>query len=385
MPRRSSMVAYLVVIAFVALVVVVLPATGALRVPSLPVATGNTSEAQIVEVIEDRAEPGAGPSARHQRLRLRVGGEEEVVEHTFVEGSARGYAFEEGDRVLVTEAPEGAPVRYQIVDRVRRAPVWALSLAFALLVVVVGGRQGAFSLAALAISFLVIVRFIVPGIYSGWDPVLTAVAGSLVIMASALVIGHGPSAKTWIALGGTAASLALTAVLAGVAVSVTRLSGYADEGVGTLEQLTGGIDAGGLLLGGIIVGALGVLDDVTTTQASTVLELRRANPALGTAQLFARAMNVGRDHIAATTNTLLLAYAGASLPLLMILAGQSEPLGILVSYEVLTTEIVRTLVGSMGIVAAVPITTVLAAALLGSGAVGTPPIEDGRARGEFPV
>jgi uncharacterized membrane protein len=321
----------------------------------------------VLTVLSAEERASAAGTVVTQQLLVRVGGEEVEVRHGYVEGSANAFSLAAGDGVLVVRntGPNGAPV-YTIRDQARRTPIWAISLAFALLVVVVGGRQGATSLLALAISFLVIVRFVVPALYSGWNPVAASILGALVIMSAALVIGHGPSAKTWIALGGTAISLALTGVFAAAAVAATRLTGMGDEDAATLGMLTGGsIDPSGLLLGGIIIGALGVLDDVTTTQASTVMEIRSANPALGGFELFARAMNVGRDHIAATTNTLVLAYAGASLPLLMILAGQAEALETLISYEQLATEVVRTLVGSMGIVAAVPVTTVLAAFVVG--------------------
>ncbi len=369
---------YAAVLALVALVVLVLPATGAIGVPALPVGTGDVREAEVVSVLLDERTESQRGDVRRQVLLVDVGGEQVEIENVIVEGGAGGFVLAEGDDVLVSRSDATGEVRYLIQDRARRAPVWMLSLAFAILVIAVGGRQGAFSLAALAISFLVIVRFIVPAIFSGWDPVLAAILGSLVIMSAALVIGHGPSAKTWIALAGTGASLALTGLLAALAVSATRLSGFGDEDAATLAFLAADIDAGALLLGGIIIGALGVLDDVTSTQASTVLELRRANPSLGAMQLFARAMNVGRDHIAATTNTLVLAYAGASLPLLMILAGQSQPLGLLVSHEQLTTEIVRTLAGSIGIVSAVPITTALAAFVLAARPAVTRTDEDTR-------
>ena len=372
MPPRRELASYAAVLALVVLVVIVIPATGALSVPRLPVNLGEILEARVAEVVLDERQETQRGDVRTQVALVDVEGERVEIEHVFVEGSAGAFVLEAGDEVLVTRSDLTGEVRYLIQERVRRTQVWALSLAFALLVVLVGGRQGMFSLVALAISVLVIVRFIVPAIFAGWDPVLVAVAGALVIMSAALIIAHGPSRKTWIALGGTAVSLGLTGLLAVISVEFVQLTGLGDDDASTLQTLVQGVSASGLLLGGIIIGALGVLDDVTMTQSSTVLELKRANPSLGPAQLFARGMNVGRDHIAATTNTLVLAYAGASLPLLMILAGQGEPLGILVSYERLATEVVRTLVGSIGIVAAVPITTALAAVLLGTGTVATP-------------
>jgi len=369
MPSMSRIVSYLVVTVLVLLVTVVLPATGALEVPRLPVNLGEIEEGRVVEVLLDELQETERGDVRTQIAIVEVAAGPVEIEHVFVEGSAGAFPMRAGDEILVTRTEFNGEERYFVQERQRRASVWVLSLAFAVLVVAIGGRQGAMSLVALAISFLVIVRFIVPAIYGGWDPVVAAILGSLVIMAASLVIGHGPSNKTWIALGGTAAALALTGGLAVFAVGFTQLSGLGDEDAATLQALVSGVSARGLLLGGIIIGALGVLDDVTTTQSSTVMEIHRANRALGPMQLFARAMNVGRDHIASVTNTLVLAYAGASLPLLMILAGQGEPLGILVSYEQLTAEVVRTLVGSMGIVAAVPLTTGLAAFLIGTGLV----------------
>lgn len=375
LPRTHTLIAYAIVTVLVLLTVVILPASGTISVDPLPVNSGGVTEGTVVSVLETSEQTTQIGTVHNQLLLVRSGGQEVEVQHGYVEGSANGFQLSEGDGVLLVEnvGANGQTV-YTIRDQERRSSIWLLSLGFALLVVLVGGRQGGLSLVALAVSFLVIVRFVVPAIYSGWDPVLTAILGSLVIMTAALVIGHGPSRKTWIALAGTAVSLGLTGLLAAFAVSLTRLTGYGDEDAATFGTLTGGlVDPAGLLLAGIIIGALGVLDDVTTTQASTVMELRRANNQLKPWDLFLRAMNVGRDHIAATTNTLVLAYAGASLPLLMILAGQSVTLGILVSYEQLATEVVRTLVGSMGIVAAVPVTTALAALVVSREPVVEPP------------
>ena len=320
------------VVAFMVLVFVVfLPATGALDVPRLPVNVGDIHEGHVVEVVQDELQQSQRGDVRRQLANIEVDGQVVQVEHVLVEGSAGAFPLEPGDDVLVVASEINGQTTYYVQDRMRRTSIWVLSLGFALLVVLIGGRQGALSIGALAISFLVIVRFIVPAIFSGWDPVLAAIIGSLVIMSASLVIGHGPSTKTWIAFGGTAIALALTGAIAVFSVSFSHLTGLGDEDSATLQTLVQGVSASGLLLGGIIIGALGVLDDVTTTQASTVMEIHRANRSLGPMQLFGRAMNVGRDHIASTTNTLVLAYAGASLPLLMILAGQGQPLGTLVS------------------------------------------------------
>lgn len=382
MSRRvlTAAIAYAVVLGAVLLLTVILPASGAFSATALPVDSGAIREGRVIEVLSAEVQETQVGAVHRSQVVVRIAGEDVTIDHVYVEGGVDAIELVPGDRVLVSELTNRDGTTYLIKDRVRRTSLWVLSLVFALLVVAVGGRQGALSLVGLGITFLVLVRFIVPAILDGWAPLPTAIAGSLVILAAAMVVGHGPNPKTWIAVGGTAVSLLLTGLLAVFAVGFVRLTGVGEEGAATLQVLTlGNIDARGLLLAGIIIGALGVLDDVTTTQSSTVIELRRANPSLGTPQLFARAMNVGRDHIAATTNTLVLAYAGASLPLLLIYAGQPHPFGILISYDQLATEIVRTLAGSIGIVAAVPVTTALAAVLVGSGFVTPDADEDGEA------
>ena len=241
-----------------------------------------------------------------------------------------------------------------------------LFVAFAAFVILVARWQGALSLVGMVLSLLVILRFIIPGIVDGYDPVVISVIGAVVIMASSLYLSHGINRKTTTAFLGTGIALALTAVLAGIGISLTQLSGLADEQAATLRIITdAGIKPEGLLLAGIIIGALGVLDDVCVAQASAVFELKSANPALHGWDLFERAMNIGRDHIASTVNTLFLAYAGAALPLMIILSLETEPASVLLNRDFLATEIVRTLVGSIGIVASVPLTTALAAWSLG--------------------
>ena len=272
-----------------------------------------------------------------------------------------------GHDVLVTAYEDGERTVYFIADRLRTFPLWVLGAVFAAAVVLFGGWRGVWSLVGLVASFLVIVRFIVPAILSGMSPLAATLIGASVIMTATLVLAHGATLKTGAALAGTVLSVLLAVLLATVAVEFAALTGLAGDQEATLRILSeGAIDARGVLLGGIIIGALGVLDDVTATQASTVFELRRANPLLGVGELFARGLNVGRDHIASTVNTLVLAYAGAALPLIVILSVQPEPFGLLISRELIATEIVRTLVGSIGIVAAVPITTGIAALAAGA-------------------
>ena len=344
------------------IVILLVPALGVFDTPHLPPAEGRPREGRVVEVLEAETVSTARGAVHYQRLAVAVGGQVVTVEQSGQGQGALVFRFRPGDRVLVgTSISAGEGEHYYITDRVRRPSLVVLALAFAALVLVVGGLHGLRSLLGLGISFLVIVRFIIPGIISGADPVLIAVLGGLVIMLTTLYLAHGVNAKTTVALAGTGISLALTALLSLFSIPFARLTGIAGEDAATLQILSGGgLNAEGLLLAGILIGALGVLDDVTVAQASSVFELRRANPRLTEMDLYRRGMNVGRDHIASTVNTLVLAYAGAALPLLILLSLQTEPLNVLLNREFLATEIVRTLVGSMGIVAAVPVTTALA-------------------------
>ena len=246
-------------------------------------------------------------------------------------------------------------------DFQRRGPLLALALAFAVAVVAFGRWRGLFALAGLAVSFAVLVRFVLPAILVGKNPVAVAVVGSAAIMFAVLYLTHGVNARTTTAVLGTVGALSLTGVLAWVFVAGTHLTGMATEESGLLAASLSGVSLQGLLLGGIVIGSLGVLDDVTVTQASAVWEIHRANPGYGFQQLYAAGLRIGRDHIASTVNTLVMAYAGASLPLLVLFTLSSRQLGDVLTGEILAQEIVRTLVGSIGLVSAVPITTALAA------------------------
>lgn len=345
--------------------IVIAPALASFEVPPLNPFGADSSEAEVIAVeVTDRRETEVGV-VLSERVTVRLaGGEDVAIERQFVEDDPVGIRVEVGDGVLVTanETPDGTT--YFIADRSRSLAVWVLAIVFATLVALVGRWRGVWSLVGLAASFLVIVRFIIPAILSGWDPVTAMVIGATVIAFTTLVLAHGANWKTVAAIVGTGLSLALVIAFASFGVAFTELTGLADEHAVALNILSGNtIDARGLLLASIIIGALGVLDDVTATQSSTVFELHRANDHLSAHQLFARALNVGRDHIASTVNTLVLAYVSASLPLVVLLASQPEPIGLLISRDLFATEIVRTLMGSTGIVAAVPITTAIAAVL----------------------
>jgi uncharacterized membrane protein len=271
-----------------------------------------------------------------------------------------------GVRLSVLEQP-GQPPYYGLRDVGRQRPMLLLVALFVGVVVAFGRWQGVRSLVALGISAAVLVGFIVPAILAGRSPVHVALVGAMAIMLIALYLSHGPGPKTTAAAAGTALALVLTAAISALFVSLTSLTGLAGEEAQSASFELGGVSMRGLLLAGVIVGGLGVLDDVTVSQASLVFELFRANPAMRAAELTRAALRVGRDHVAATVNTIFLAYAGAALPLLVLFFVVQQPLGTVVTSEVVAVEVVRSLCGSVGLIAAVPLTTLLAVALVRSG------------------
>ena len=255
---------------------------------------------------------------------------------------------------------------YQFADFDRRLVLLAVAVVFAGVVVVLGGWRGASALVGLAISVLILLMFVLPSILDGRSAVLVAVFGSAAIAYVTMYLAHGFGRMTTIALFGMVSALMLTAGLSAIVVEMAQFTGFVTEETSLLTFFEG-IDVTGLLLAGIVLGAAGALDDVTITQAATVWELKAADPSLDSAGLFRRALRVGRDHIASIVNTLLLAYAGASLPLLVLFVLARQSLGTIANSEVVAVEIVRTLVGSIGLVAAVPLTTWLAARFSPSG------------------
>jgi uncharacterized membrane protein len=281
--------------------------------------------------------------------------------------------FEIGDPVLVSPVPEGEAAQpYFFVDYQRDRPLWVLAITFAIVVIALSRWRGLMSLIGMGLSLLLLVWFVIPAILEGSNPLAVAIVGSAAIMFLTLYLAHGPSARTTTAVLGTLASLALTGVLAIIFVELARFTGFSSEEAAFLQLSAGQVNLEGLLLGGIIIGTLGVLDDVTVTQAAAVWELHAANPEYGFRNLYSAGIRIGRDHIASTVNTLVLAYAGASLPLLILFSISNRALGGILTTEVVAEELVRTFVGSIGLVASVPITTLLTAAVVSHVPGGAP-------------
>ncbi len=270
--------------------------------------------------------------------------------------------FSGGDQVVLayTGGNPSESGSYQIQDFQRGTSMLWLAALFAAAVLLLGRWRGLASLIGLGFSFLVLVVYLFPAILTGGDPVIAGVLAASVIMFGVLYLTHGVSAQTSSAVLGTVLSLALIGVLGTAFSAATQLTGLDDDTGNLIRVLGHGIDARGLLLAGIIIGALGVLDDVTVTQTSAVWELRRANPELSAWALYTSALRIGRDHISSAVNTLALAYAGAALPVLLVFSLSGQSFGTLITAQNVAQEVVRTLVGSIGLVAAVPITTAIA-------------------------
>jgi uncharacterized membrane protein len=274
-----------------------------------------------------------------------------------------------GDDVVMlflSDATPGEPA-YTVIDHQRGKPlIWLMVLAAAV-VIAFGRWRGLSAIAGLAVSFTVLLVFVIPAILTGGPPLLVAVVGSAAIMFAVLYLTHGVNVHTSVAILGTLASLLITGLLGAGFTAFTELTGIGDEQSAFLAVFQGNVDMRGLLLAGIIIGSLGVLDDVTVTQAMTVAELARSP--LSRRELYRSATRVGRAHVASAVNTIVLAYAGASLPLLLLVAAGSQPISELLTSQFLAQEIVRSAVGTIGLVASVPITTALAVLVADRGAV----------------
>jgi uncharacterized membrane protein len=326
-------------------------------------AAEQTGASGTVTALKDCPETPADCDEATVKLRSAPGSDKGLEAPVEVpKGKNAAVPIKVGDR-LILGVQKDAPLasRYQYVDHDRSIPMVALAVIFGIAVIALSRWRGVAALGALAITALTLTQFILPAILKGSNPLLVAVVGGSVIMVIALYLTHGINAQSSVALAGTIASLGLTAFLGWAFVKVSAFSGLAGEGASAVKAYVPDLDLTGLLVAGIVIGSLGVLDDVTVTQASAVWELSAANPAASRSELVGAGLRIGRAHVASVVNTLVLAYAGAALPILMVFAIGGVSTGYLLSTEVVAVEVVRGLVGSLGIIAAVPLTTALAA------------------------
>ncbi|HEX2892940.1 MAG TPA: YibE/F family protein [Marmoricola sp.] len=265
-----------------------------------------------------------------------------------------------GDTVRLMRVPGQGQPTYSFDEVIRLNPLWFMIGFFVVVVAVVARKRGVLALVALAFAGFVLVRFMLPALLSGSNGLAVSLVGSAAIMFVVLYLAHGPSVRTSAALAGTLVGIGITAVVGVVAVHGSNLSGSGSEDTALLSSFAGNVSFQGLLTCALVVAGLGVLNDVTITQASSVWELREAGPELSRSNLFASAMRIGRDHIASTIYTIVFAYAGSALAVLLLLTLYDRPVLDLLSTEAIAEEIVRTLASGIGLVLAVPATTAIA-------------------------
>ena len=291
-----------------------------------------------------------------------------VVEIENNEIGISGLDFQKGDKVVVTQSEDlGGRPFYYITDFKRSSTLVWLFVLFVVLTTLVGRKKGFASLCGMVFSFFILFWFVIPRIMVGGNPIVFSILGAFIIIPVIFLLSHGVNKKTTSAMIGTIIALIITGVLAHVSIHFSKLTGLATEEAAMLGGLGISIEnIKGLLLGGIIIGLLGILDDVTVTQASLVYKLKETNPNLSKVALFGKAIDVGRDHIASVVNTLVLVYAGAAMPLLLLFVDSSLSYEQAINFEIVAEEIVRTLVATIGLILAVPITTYIVCYRIGS-------------------
>lgn len=322
--------------------------------------------AKVTEVVssEDRKISGVNAMTTYQTLKATLldgvnAGEEVIVENDYLNLSVGDVFF-----LSSIETLEGKSL-YSVLEPDRRFSIWMLIGLFVVVVVALGGLAAARTLLALGISLVVIVYGLLPAIIAGYSPVLMALVFSVVIVGVAMLVTHGANRRTLAAFLGSCGTVLVSVFLAQGAVAYTRLTGFISDESAILNLATGGtLDFSGIFLGAILIGLLGLLDDIAVTQATAVEEIYETDTNLSRREVYKKAMRIGQEHLAAVVNTLALAYAGASLPLLLFFSlGDTSPL-MLINREVFAAEIVRTIVGGIGLVLTVPISTYIATVFL---------------------
>ncbi|HNA54119.1 MAG TPA: YibE/F family protein [Anaerolineales bacterium] len=327
----------------------------------------DTVRAEVIQIIEEGEVDLGGHTQKYQIARVNIlEGEYEGIPMEIDYGKRQlrsdDYDLVVGGRVMVSisKTPDNVVNAY-FVDFVRTSPLLWLTVIFAAAIILISRWKGVRALLSMAFSLYVIIDQIIPHILNGDDPLWVSIIGSIVLLSVTLYLTYGWNLKTHASVLSMVLVLLLTGALSAVFVIFTKLNGTGDENVMFLMQMMEKpLNLRGLLLGGMIIGALGVLDDLVTTQSAAVFELHHANPSFKFRDLYNSAMRIGQDHVAATVNTLVLAYAGASLPMLLMFSLGHGNYGYIINFSFIAEEVVRTLVGSLGLIAAVPLTTAIA-------------------------
>jgi uncharacterized membrane protein len=323
-------------------------------------------EATVTKIDEEKQIEFEGQKQLYQKVELVLNTGPDKNKQITIENGKEAMAnvvkYQKGDRVIVTEDqdPQGNNF-YAITDFIRRTSLLILVIVFVGLILIVTRWKGFASLLSMSFTFWILFIYVLPQLSAGQNPLVIASIASLIIIPISFYVAHGISKKTTVAIVGSLIALLVTAILAFIFIDMGKLTGLSSEEAGMLSiDRQGGLNMKGLLLAGIVIGALGILNDITISQAAVVNELIKVTEKPKPMTIYKEAMNVGRDHIASMVNTLILAYAGVSLPLLLIFINNDHPFLEIINYEFLAEEIIRTLIGAIGLILAVPITTFIA-------------------------
>lgn len=319
--------------------------------------------AEVIEVMSEseRDITGTDATATVQEVRVEILSGEKTGEVVRFENELVTLA--PGDRIFINRMVSVNGVEFiSYADFERRPTLFIIAIIFVGMLLVFSGWQGVRALVSLGGSVSAILFLLVPALLAGYDPVLSSVGIASIVLALVLFGTHGFNPRSAIAFAGTVTAVIVTGIIATLATHTMRLTGFSSDASVYLNFATNGnLDLAGLLLGSIIIGILGVLDDVSITQSSVVQELKSANPAFTFSDLYQRAIKVGRDHIGSLVNTLALAYVGVSLPLILLYASSNSSIWQTLNQEVIAAELLRIMVGSIGLILAVPATTAVAA------------------------
>ncbi|NTU73324.1 YibE/F family protein, partial [Candidatus Roizmanbacteria bacterium] len=323
-----------------------------------------TLEAKITRIIQEKEVSVEGKKQTEQTLELlitrgSIKGQKITLENGDVAVS-NSVRYIVGDEVIVNYSKGTNGRGTYITDYIRRLPIYILSVVFVGLVVLIGRWKGAASLISLAISFFFIMSMIIPQISQGVSPIVIVMLASIFIIPITFYLSHGVNKKTTVAIIGTFLSLVISGVLIIWFSQLMKLSGFISDEASFLQVMKGNINMKDLLLAGMMIGTLGAINDITISQSAVIFQLQQTDPKLGWRELYKRAMNVGQDHIGSMVNTLVLVYAGASLPLFLLFSDNPKPFGQVINYEIIAVEILRTLIGSIALILAVPFTSLLA-------------------------
>lgn len=325
---------------------------------------------RVVQILEEGTVPSASGEQPYQKLEVQLlsgtdKGQLVIIEHGLVVGIYQNQKVHQGEKVVMVKNTSSSDAQYFVTEKYRLPVLGWLAAIFLALVIFLGRMRGFASIVGLCLSIVILAKVVIPRIISGDNPLVVSILGAGAIILLSLYMAHGLNKRTHVSVISICITLLLAMGLSAVVVQLAHLSGLGSEEAFYL-QLNSLIDINmqGLLLGGIIIGALGVLDDITTSQAAAVEELSEANTSLSVSELYKRGISIGTEHIASLVNTLALAYVGASFPLLLLFSTSfSQPIWVILNSEKVAEEIVRTLIGSLALVLAVPIVTYFSAVI----------------------